>query len=450
MRIHSHTIRRVSAVWCGLALCGLVPIVLAEPYSAALNDPANSHDAPVPGFVGPNGIGKARLDSFTVDENDEPVFINPENFVNPLFFAWAASVVSYERADSDSPFSDPDLALGPVTGDNFDVVALGDLSAPAVTAGTPPGTITLELAKPVKDLSGADFVVFENGHVTQSNQGGAGVGGIFAELANVWVSADGVDFVKFPSTSLTATSVGMYGSLDPTNLHNFAGKHVNAFGNSWGTPFDLTQVGLAQITHIRIVDVPGNGAFQDDSGGPVYDAWQTFGSGGFDLEAVGAISTLTIYQDWPPLARLAPGTRGQGDDPDGDGLPNLLEYAFCSVPWLNDSAGVAPELTLITAGNDTFVELTFLRDERLTDLVYEVQVSSTLAENAWTTIARSTGGGFTQPADGHQTIISETTASAIASVGVIRRVTVRDEFPVAASSPRFLRVKVTSDSPAGP
>lgn len=443
MQNSSSTIRRVPAVSCGLALCGLVPAALAGPYSSALNDPANSYDAPVPGFVGPDGIGKARLDSFTVDENGDPIYENPDNFANPLFFGWAASIINYERSDSDTSFSNQDLALGPVTGDNFHVVSLGDLSA---SAAAPPGTITVALTKPVKNLSGADFVVFENGHVTQSNQGGAGIGGIFAELANVWVSANGVDFVKFPATSLTTAAVGMYGSLNPTNLHNLAGKHVNAFGNSWGTPFDLTQVGLAQITHIRIVDVPGNGDFLDESAHPIYDAWRTFGSGGFDLEAVGAIATLTTYDDWPPLANLAPDARGQADDPDGDGLPNLLEYAFGSVPWLGDAARVTPELHLVTVGNGTFGELTFLRDERLADLVYEVQISSSLTENTWTTIARSSGGGIIQPAVGHLPLVSESTASDIASIGVIRRVTVRDESPVVSSNPRFLRVKVTSDS----
>ncbi|MEO7098814.1 MAG: hypothetical protein ABI162_05595 [Luteolibacter sp.] len=446
MQNSSKTARRVSAVSCGLALCGFAPGVLAGPYSAAQNDPANPYDAPIPGFVGPDGIGKARLDSFNVDGNGDPIYQNPNNFVNPLFFGWADSVVSYDRADLDLPFSDTILALGPVTGDNFDVVSLGDLTAPAIGASAPPGTITVELAKPIKDLDGADFVVFENGHITQSNQGGAGVGGIFAELANVWVSANGVDFVKFPTTSLTAASVGMYGSLDPTNLRNLAGKHLNSFGNSWGTPFDLAQVGLAQITHIRIVDIPGNGAFLDQSGHPIYDPWQTFGSGGFDLEAVGAISTQTTYADWTPLANLATNARGKANDPDGDGLSNLLEYAFGGVPWLSDSADVGPKIRLITVGNDAFAEFTFLRDERLTDLVYEVQVSSSLSGNTWTTIASSTGGGVTLPKVGHQPVISETSASAIASVGVVRRVTVRDEVPIAASSRRFLRVKVIEDS----
>jgi hypothetical protein len=435
MRFAVHSIRASMAL--------LTLPLAAGPYSAASLDATNPHDAPVPGFVGPHGAGKARLNTFTVDGNDEPIFENPNNFVNPLFFSWAANVVHYAPSEFVS-FSNTDLALGPVTGDNFDVVSLGDLSSAAITAGTAPGTITLELGKPVENLSGADFVVFENGHITQTNQGGAGVGGIFAELARIEVSANGTDFVRFPSTSLTTASVGGYGSLDPTNLHHLAGKHQNAYGNCWGTPFDLTQVGLARITHIRIVDVPGNGTFTDASGNPIYDPWKTFGSAGFDLEAVGAISTLMIYQDWPALSGLPADKRGMNDDPDADGLDNLTEYAFARVPWLADSAEAAPVFRIVADGGNRFPEISFLRDERLADLTYEVQCSTSLTANAWTTIARGIAGAATQAAEGRLPLISESSGSGIASVGVIRKVTVRDEIPVSGSSPRFYRIKVSA------
>ncbi len=435
MKLQSSTICRVSAVSCGLTLCGFVPTALAGPYSAALNDPANAFDAPVPGFVGPHGIGRARLDSFTVDENGGPIYQNPGNYVNPLFFGWAASVTSYQRSDSDLSFSDPELGLGAVTGDNFHAVSLGDLSAQSIAEGATPGSITVELSKPVRNLSGADFVVFENGHITQTNQGGVGIGGIFAELAEVWVSGNGTDFLKFPTTSLTASAAGMYGSIDPTNVHHLAGKHVNAYGNSWGTPFDLAQVGLAVITHIRLVDVPGNGAFFDQSGRPIYDPWRTFGSAGFDLEAVGAISINITFGEWQQLQIIPAADRGPSADPDGDGAPNLLEYAFSTLPWKPDTG--APTLTLA----DGFAEISFTRDERLTDLIYEVQTSSTMASDDWVTIASSTAGAPMQGANDHAPVITETSAEAIRSLGVIRKVTVRDTL----SGPRrFLRVKVST------
>ena len=63
---------------------------------------------------------------------------------------------------------------------------------------------------------------------------------------------------------------------------------------------------LNNIAYIRIVDIPGSGDFSDkaaefidpctwpdwdyfDANHPVYDAWLTWDSGGFDLEAIGVL-----------------------------------------------------------------------------------------------------------------------------------------------------------------
>ena len=405
--------------------------VAAGPYSAALDDPVNPYDAPVPGFIGRHGIGKARLQS-GVDENGNPVFQNPDNYVNPLFFAWAGSVVDYNRADGDLSYSDPSRALGEVTGANFDVVSLGDLTASRIAAGNPVGSITLELARPVRNLSGADFVVFENGLVARSNTGGAGSGGILAELAYVEVSSNGLDFVRFPPTSLTPSAVGGYGSISATNVYNLAGKHVNSYATSWGTPFDLAQVGLQEVTHIRLVDIPGDGSFKDRAGSSIYDAWLTFGSGGFDLEAVGVISSAMTYDQWPPLQHLAISQRGAADDPDGDGLPNLLEYAFGRSPWQADAGGAGP--------NFREMEFCFTRDERLVDLTYSVQVSGSLASGSWTTLASSVGGTPLQAAAGKFPVISESPASGISSIGVFREVRIREASPGPQS---YFRIEIS-------
>jgi hypothetical protein len=419
-------------------VAGLMLPSNAGPFSAGLNDPSNPHDAPVPGFLGPHGIGKARLFA-GLDESNEPFYENPENFVNPLFFAWAASATDYRRADGGTSFSNPDLALGPVTGDAFLVVSLGDLTSSQITAGAAPGSITLELARPVHDLSGADFVVFENGLLASFNTGGAGVGGLLAELAYVEVSDGGVDFLRFPATSLTPAAVGQYGSVDPTNVHNLAGKHVNSYGDSWGTPFDLAQVGLARITHIRLVDIPGNGHFLDQAGRPIYDAWLTFGSGGFDLDAVGSISSRITYEEWPQLEMLDPALRGPADDPDGDGLPNLLEYAFASLPWQADAARAAPRFRIA----EGMAEFTFIRDERLTDLTYEVEFTENLEAAGWTPVARGSAGAPVVAIGGQALEITETAASGITGIGVIREVRIGQQIPAGGNGRRFFRVKVT-------
>jgi hypothetical protein len=400
-------------------------------YSAALNDPSNVFDAPIPGFIGPDGIGKPRLLAF--DASDNPFFQNPNNYVNPLFFDWAATVTDYYRSDGGTAYSNSSDALGPVTGDYLDVVSLGDLGATEIAAGARPGSITLQLAKPIQNFAGADFVIFENGFVD---------GSLFAgELAYVEVSANGRDFVRFPSASLNTAVTGGYSSIDSSNVFNLAGKHANGNGVSWGTPFDLSQVNLAQISHIRLVDIPGNGAFKDSLQRSIYDAWLSFGSGGFDLEAVGGISTQMTFAEWPPLQVLAPAERGPLTNPDGDGLPNLLEYAFARLPAQNDGNEAAPKFQLVLDNGILRPELRFIRDQRLTDLTYSVQASSTLTSNGWSTIATSTAGGPLLAAPGQTLVISETSASAIASIGVIREVKVRDAGALAGK--RFYRLAVT-------
>jgi hypothetical protein len=436
-----HPIPRAGAV---IALAA-APLAHGGPYSGALNDSTNPYDAPVPGFIGPHGTGKARIVT-GVDEEMNPLFENPDNFVNPLFFAWAEEAADYVASEFvETDFADPFYALGPVTGDNWNVVSLGDQNATQIANLAPPGTITLRLARPVRDLSGADLVVFENGLIAEFvTVDDSIVGQIFGELAHVEVSGDGVNFTRFPATSLTPAAVGAYGSIDATNVRNLAGKHANAGGESWGTPFDLADVGLSEIQYVRIVDIPGNGAFTDSAGRPIHDPWKTFGSGGFDLEAVGAVSTMMTYAEWPQRGTLPEGTGGEADDADGDGVANLLEYAFARVPGLHDGSDNLPACRMVSTEGGVFGALEFIRDERLADLVYEVQASASPAANDWTTIARSSAGGPVLPVNGHAPVISEANASPIASIGVLRKVTVRDSFPAATRGKWFFRVKVTS------
>lgn len=140
--------------------------------------------------------------------------------------------------------------------------------------------------------SGPDFAIFENAFSDD-----------FLELAFVEVSSDGINYVRFPATSQTQfnTQIGPFGSMDPTNLNNLAGK----YRMSWGTPFDLeelrdsSQISIDSIISIRVIDVVGsikNGiASFDSKGNVVNDPYPTdfeVGgryNGGFDLDAVGLI-----------------------------------------------------------------------------------------------------------------------------------------------------------------
>jgi hypothetical protein len=421
----------------------------AGPYSTALDDPSDAFDAPVPGFIGPDGEGLARL------PNGSGGFFNARNSVNPIFLRWALAASEYLRSDSGSQFNAPTLALGPVTGNYLDVVSLGDLSADQLAAMLPRGRLTLHFAtpeqpEPLCDLPGADFVVFENAFIAN-----AVTGGIFADLAYVEVSSDGVNFARFPSESLTAAATGPYGMVDPTNVFNLAGKHQNAGGECWGTPFDLAQltthplvtaglVNLDVIRFVRVVDIPGNGSSLDaamPTTHPIYDAWLTAGSGGFDLEAIGAISVALGFARWQDVQALAGAQRGPLADPDSDGAGQLLEYAFAMRPLVADSE-LLPRVTYDSGG----LAISFRRDTRATDLTYEVLAGNDL--DHWEVIARSSAGGPLLPVPPFTPLIEDQSESPVASIGVIRRHRVQDTGAPDGTTRRFLKIQIVAQAGA--
>jgi hypothetical protein len=197
----------------------------------------------------------------------------------PEFAAWASGYLDYVvGTDVDSTWRTPEKALGPAVGDSYDIVCLGN-----------GGRITLTFDQPISNGQGWDFAVFENSFSDT-----------FLELAYVEVSSDGVTFVRFESDSLTAAPVGGFGAIDPTNIEGLASKYRQGFG----TPFDLSDLAskpevlsgafdLAAVTHIRLVDIIGDGSNIDTGGNVIYDPYPTAGSGGFDLDAVGVRYVLS-------------------------------------------------------------------------------------------------------------------------------------------------------------
>lgn len=201
-----------------------------------------------------------------------------------LYRGWLniADTSIYYNGSNKASFGYPSIALGQAHEDSYHVVSLGD-----------GGIATLTFDRPIKNDQGPDFVIFENGFSDT-----------FLELAFVEVSSDGQHFVRFPSVSLTQTTtqVSTFGNLDPTNIHNLAGKYRQGYG----TPFDLqdiidsSNIDLNNIRFVRVIDVVGNidnsYATFDSQGNKVNDPWPTpFHSCGFDLDAVGIINTADTF-----------------------------------------------------------------------------------------------------------------------------------------------------------
>ena len=158
------------------------------------------------------------------------------------------------------------------------------------------GRATLTFASPICNRPGPDFAVFENGFKSGSQW--------FLEIAFVEVSSDGKHYFRFPAVTNVQydTQLGGFATMDPSQIHNFAGK----YGAFYGTPFDLDEVpddpllDKDNIGYVRVIDVVGSidpqYATYDSQGHPVNDPWPTpFASSGFDLDAVGVIHDLAHF-----------------------------------------------------------------------------------------------------------------------------------------------------------
>jgi hypothetical protein len=207
---------------------------------------------------------------------------------SPSIVAWADKVSSLVRGPRN--IANPSLglasfgttadALGPAGTDSTKVVSLGD-----------GGSITLEFTRPIRNGAGFDLAVYENGFADE-----------FLELAFVEVSSNGTDFYRFPSVSLTPTStqIGAFGSINPTDLNNLAGKYRVGFG----TPFDLAELSgvsplldINSVSFVRVVDVVGSidpvYGRVDSLGNLINEPYPTaFASGGFDLDGVAALHVV--------------------------------------------------------------------------------------------------------------------------------------------------------------
>lgn len=239
-------------------------IVLLSLGLVTLSKKSFSQFAPPVGVVGTTAIFK-----------DSSVFVSWANKCRVTRGFQDISIPSAGYAD----VGDSSLATD-MAGTNG-VVSLGD-----------GGEAVLEFNLPITDGPGPDFAVFENSFDGQ-----------FLELAFVEVSSDGVNYFRFPAVSNTdtVTQTWSFGLTDATKINNLAGKYKAEYG----TPFDLADIAdhilldKQWINYVRIIDVVGciqnQYCTRDAYNHKINDPWPTaFGSGGFDLDAVGVIHQQTV------------------------------------------------------------------------------------------------------------------------------------------------------------
>jgi hypothetical protein len=188
---------------------------------------------------------------------------------------WADGVSRYIPGREVLPqYQNASLALGPAEGSALSAVTLG--------AG---GEIIVSIEPPATNGLGPDFAVFENA-----------LNDTFLELAFVEVSSDGEHFARFPGIYLGSEPIAPFGHHEPELMAQLAGKYRAGFG----VPFDLqvlsghpmVQSGLLDlqfVTHVRVIDIVGDGKTLDSFGHPIFDPYPTLQSAGFELDAVAVL-----------------------------------------------------------------------------------------------------------------------------------------------------------------
>jgi kumamolisin len=153
---------------------------------------------------------------------------------------------------------------------------------------------------------------------------------------------------------------------------------------------------------------------------------------GAPVSATMTILQSTSYQNWAASEFGAnandPSIAGSTADPNHNGVPNLLEYAFNSDPL---QTGTEPLPTLTTAPDSNglaCLAITYTQLNTDPNLTYTVQVTS------------DPSGVYDQWHSG----ASYTTVVSQVGSGDITRVTVRDNVPIAQAVKRFIRVQVSS------
>jgi len=338
-----------------------------------------------------------------------------------------AEVIVYNRAVSDTErqtveaylnnkyfYAAPDITAQPTDA----AVAVGGNATFSVSAtGTP--APTYQWRKDGANLSGATNATLT---IASAQAGSAG-------SYTVLVSNSAGNILSNPA-SLTVESppanIAPSITLQPISASVAVGAAVSFSVNATGTPaptYQWLKNGSAisgatnatfTIASVQLADAGNYAAFVSNAAGNATSSVANLG-----------VSVPDPFDTWAAARNLSGSSALALADPDGDGRPNLVEYALGSNPGASD----APTLTMdCQAGHLT---MAFSADAAKSDITYTVQASDDLV--VWTDIAQSAGGAMFSSIGALSTIDD--------SGSGLRNVTVTDASAMAAR--RFLRLKVT-------
>jgi endonuclease/exonuclease/phosphatase family metal-dependent hydrolase len=210
----------------------------------------------------------------------------------------------------------------------------------------------------------------------------------------------------------------VYSGSSATGLHYVPGS-LHAFANNGSTKFE-TSVNLASNTSLNT-----------NFSGPITAsaALSALTTASDHLPIVADYVIATPFTTWQAreftAAQLANAAiSGPTADPDGDGIPNLLEYALNLNPEQASVQGL-PTIGQTTINGQQYLTLTYTEVIAATDITYVPQVSGDLA--TW-----NSGSSYTA-------LVSLTNNGD----GVTETAVTQDLTPISSAAPRFMRLEIT-------
>lgn len=140
------------------------------------------------------------------------------------------------------------------------------------------------------------------------------------------------------------------------------------------------------------------------------------------------ILPLRPWENWVSTNWLPATTTniaGAGADPDGDGIVNLLEYAFGNDPNVALYTNV-PAITFVTDTGTNYGALRFLQATNATDLTFNPVAVDSVTSATWSSL---------------------TNTVSVVTNGATQTVTVRDSVPKEATTNRFYQLRVKLNYP---
>ena len=141
------------------------------------------------------------------------------------------------------------------------------------------------------------------------------------------------------------------------------------------------------------------------------------------------ITEMTPFQTWEtnefPGQTTDPTVVGEMSDPNHNGVPNLLEYAFNSNP-LQPGTEPLPVLSTVQVNGLEYLALTFTERNDDPNLIYTVQVTGDLTQQ-------------TDVWNSNTTVVSQVVN------GNTTQMTVRDNTAISPTTKRFIRVQITGN-----